>query len=333
CLFVDNTAPVAGGGFWATRAHLEMEDCVFLRNEADFGGGAHVYGTSGSILRSSWSGNRARQSGGGLYAAEGHLEIGRATFVDNEGRRGGAIALLATAPTDLLLRESIVAFNKGNQAIDCGKGSVDAWRSDVWGNTGGDWTDCLTGQLGLRGNISADPLFCDRVGGDLRVEESSPCATGLGLEDGPMGAFPVGCGAPRAEDTAMGALLRERAAGAAARTEASGEGGNETVPDDGTLREPYLKIAPNPFREGIEIELALPGAIQEPIELAIFDSAGRRVRSLDPASTGSGVIRSTWDGRDAVGRDVPWGTYFCRARAGDRVVSERIVKIRSARSR
>ena len=30
---------------------------------------------------------------------------------------------------------------------------------DVYGNEGGDWTDCIADQLGQDGNISADPLF------------------------------------------------------------------------------------------------------------------------------------------------------------------------------
>jgi len=73
---------------------------------------------------------------------------------------------------------------------------------DIFGNPGGDWTPAIVDQLGQRGNICADPLFCDATGGDLRLEEGSPCAP-IG-ECGLMGAWPVGCGSTPALEVSWG---------------------------------------------------------------------------------------------------------------------------------
>jgi flagellar hook assembly protein FlgD len=69
-------------------------------------------------------------------------------------------------------------------------------------------------------------------------------------------------------------------------------------------------IYPNPFnpRTVIAFELAETG----PIELAIYDLGGRRVRIMESGTQSAGRHESTWDGQDNAGRAVPTGTYFCR---------------------
>jgi len=63
----------------------------------------------------------------------------------------------------------------------------------VYGNEFGtlDWTGCIAGQGGVNGNFSADPRFCDLLGGDLRLRSTSPCldAPGCGL----VGTLGQGC--------------------------------------------------------------------------------------------------------------------------------------------
>ncbi|MCK4415324.1 MAG: hypothetical protein KAY32_17455 [Candidatus Eisenbacteria sp.] len=71
---------------------------------------------------------------------------------------------------------------------------------------------CLEGQLGVDGNIWADPLFCDREGGDFRLELGSPCAPEANPDCGVIGALPVGCGPNPIDDRTWGglkALFRE----------------------------------------------------------------------------------------------------------------------------
>jgi hypothetical protein len=67
-----------------------------------------------------------------------------------------------------------------------------------------------------------------------------------------------------------------------------------------------LRIAPNPSRAGAAVSL-IPATSGAPCRVAIFDAAGRAVRSLDLAPGGA-----VWDGRDAFGRVVPAGRFWIR---------------------
>ncbi|MFC1573470.1 hypothetical protein ACFL6M_07735 [Candidatus Eisenbacteria bacterium] len=63
---------------------------------------------------------------------------------------------------------------------------------DIHGNASGDYVGAIADQLGIDGNISRDPRFCDRDALDLRLDTLSPCGPDS-CECGLMGAWPVGC--------------------------------------------------------------------------------------------------------------------------------------------
>ncbi len=75
-----------------------------------------------------------------------------------------------------------------------------------------------------------------------------------------------------------------------------------------------LPNAPNPFnaRTSIRFELATGG----PYELAVFDDAGRRVRTFRGLGT-AGRNEIAWDGRDDTGAAVGSGVYYARVVSGD----------------
>ena len=60
--------------------------------------------------------------------------------------------------------------------------------SDLWGNAGGNFGGYLQNPIGINGNISLDPQFCDADAGDYRVLPSSPCLP----ENHPGGCGPIG---------------------------------------------------------------------------------------------------------------------------------------------
>jgi len=70
---------------------------------------------------------------------------------------------------------------------------------------------------------------------------------------------------------------------------------------------------PNPFNPSTTIRYYNPAA--GPLEIAVFDLVGRRVRTLLRATCplGAGAVR--WDGRDDSGRALGSGVYHVQASA------------------
>jgi subtilisin-like proprotein convertase family protein len=72
--------------------------------------------------------------------------------------------------------------------------------------------------------------------------------------------------------------------------------------------------SPNPFSPQTKIRFGLPRA--EEIELGVFNVEGRRVATLATGPHEPGIYSVEWNGRDAQGRQVASGIYFCRMRTG-----------------
>jgi hypothetical protein len=86
-----------------------------------------------------------------------------------------------------------------------------------------------------------------------------------------------------------------------------------------------LEVSPNPARSTARVFLDLRQS--QPVELDVFDLAGRRVRSwrrMLPAGASSIV----WNGRDDRGVPVAGGMYLVRVRAGNDVARSRVVLLR-----
>lgn len=65
------------------------------------------------------------------------------------------------------------------------------------------------------------------------------------------------------------------------------------------------------------------------LDLAVFDTSGRRVATLASGAQPAGLQSVTWNGRDGDGRDVAAGTYLLRLSwGGGASISERIVVVR-----
>ena len=80
---------------------------------------------------------------------------------------------------------------------------------------------------------------------------------------------------------------------------------------------------PNPAARGTSFELAL--ARSGEASLAIYDTGGRRVRSLLGGETPAGSRTIAWDMRDDAGARVPAGLYFARLEAGSERQTRRVL--------
>lgn len=87
-------------------------------------------------------------------------------------------------------------------------------------------------------------------------------------------------------------------------------------------------VAPNPSRGPLRLRLGIPATgSSAPVQLRIFDVAGRMVQQLRVEVTSPGWHLLSWDGRDAAGAEVGLGVYFCRMDAGGSSASRRFVVI------
>jgi hypothetical protein len=84
---------------------------------------------------------------------------------------------------------------------------------------------------------------------------------------------------------------------------------------------------PNPFNPATTIVYSIER--DGPVTMAIYDIAGRRIRSLmDGKMTEAGRHTITWDGFDNNGRQVSSGVYFCRFTSGDTDSSSKMILLR-----
>lgn len=99
------------------------------------------------------------------------------------------------------------------------------------------------------------------------------------------------------------------------------------VPQPVTAGQALLRQnVPNPFNPStvIRYELSAPVAV----ELHVYDLAGRLVDTLQAGPQDVGAHEVTWQGRDDDGRAVAAGVYVYRLRAGDEVLTRRMVLAR-----
>jgi hypothetical protein len=231
CRFEGNHAtPPAGGtggGLACTGSTIELTDCVFISNSASYeGSGAQMLFSHVTLTRCSFVGNShtppyGTGRGGGLCLKRSEGQATDCTFIENKAYKGGGAlvrswsepvsfsfvgctfalcgsgigaGIAVEGPAVAVLDRTIIAFSDYGDAVKCvGEGSFVLSCCDFYGSTGEDWPPCVADQLGVSGNISSDPLFCDLSALDLTLDAASPCAPAANPECGLIGAWEVGC--------------------------------------------------------------------------------------------------------------------------------------------
>jgi hypothetical protein len=84
--------------------------------------------------------------------------------------------------------------------------------------------------------------------------------------------------------------------------------------------------SPNPFRSSTSISYSL--ARSGTGRIAIYDLAGRLVRTLTSETLPVGPGRIGWDGRDEAGRQVASGIYECRLETASGTVTRPLIRLR-----
>lgn len=84
---------------------------------------------------------------------------------------------------------------------------------------------------------------------------------------------------------------------------------DKEIPDNFALRQNY----PNPFNPETIIQYELP--VDAHVEINIFDSSGRRIKSIRSGSDKAGIHKAIWDGTNSSGQKVASGIYFISMQA------------------
>jgi len=105
---------------------------------------------------------------------------------------------------------------------------------------------------------------------------------------------------------------------------ADGERGTDAAAPARFALEPNV---PNPVTEGTRFRFRLPERL--PVELSVFDAAGRVVaRLVGGATLGAGEHDVVWDGRNATGRRAAAGVYAYRLNAGRYTETRKLLLVR-----
>jgi hypothetical protein len=83
---------------------------------------------------------------------------------------------------------------------------------------------------------------------------------------------------------------------------------------------------PNPFARGTSISFDIPG--RAPVSIAVYDVSGRKVATLQDSVLDPGIYSIEWSAKDAHGRGLPAGIYFCRLTSNGKSVVRKMVVAR-----
>jgi hypothetical protein len=92
------------------------------------------------------------------------------------------------------------------------------------------------------------------------------------------------------------------------------------------LRAQIMSVAPNPFRDGVDITCFTPERTR--IELEVYSVEGRLVSATESFAAGGGMHRIRWNGRARRSGDAAPGLYFARVKMGGTTHKAKIIKLR-----
>lgn len=193
CVFVSNDAYHGGGLRCAISSSATCVGCVFLENQAIIGAGVMSSASYLTLDLCTFSGNVSGWHGAAVSANGGSLTMTGCTLCETNPHSGGSLSL--SGVPSATIENTLIAFDESGPAVYCEGTAPLLSCCDLYGNAGGDWIDPIADQLGLRGNISEDPIFCSAAPHDDRdwtIRDDSPCAPGQS-ECGLIGAWGVGC--------------------------------------------------------------------------------------------------------------------------------------------
>ncbi len=183
-VFEYNTG-ILGGGMYAERTTLEMEEVKFHHNRADDGGGAFIRESEGTIFSLVFTNNEAELGAGGLYLQSSTFNTWNSTFANNSaGAEGGAIVYNGSEGN---FANVIMYFNTSPNTDDMQirngfDGDIGYQFCNIQGTSSDNWNSALGNDGG--GNVDGDPLLYSAGNNNVDLSFGSPALFAGGLDLG-----------------------------------------------------------------------------------------------------------------------------------------------------
>ncbi len=301
CLSTDPST-AAGGAIRIEESGCNLENLILENCQSHtWGGGLHAHDGDLVISNVEVSGCFAWGNGGGISFRSTIVSATGLLITGNESgyNQNGPGLYQENGTSDI--STSIIAFNNSETftagLIGTGEAILNMDCSDVFGNSFGNFGGVFEDLVGIDGNISEDPRFCEPEQDGFYLAADSPCLPAnndCGLLMGPYG---LGCELPTG------------------------------LPEDTPARAYLAQNVPNPFNPVTDIRLGLVEAGR--VSLAVYDISGRRVVSLLAAEkfeAGEHVVK--WSGRDDSGRSLSSGIYLYKLQANGREWTKKMTLIK-----
>jgi parallel beta-helix repeat protein len=327
--------PPQGGGIYTEWSSAVITDNLIIANSAQNGGGVACFcdaaNISTTIINNTIMSNTA-DNGGGIYidCPFTMCLIRDNTISFNTAYNGGGIACYYVFQPLLTIRKNVITNNTADSVgggIWCYLSSKPFIDSCTIADNSGD---------GIYAGHYSTPIviynnIVDNYGYGVRNGDSSVTVMAehnwWGDATGPYHATnPAGMGDTVSDHVDFDPWLGEPV------------GIEEYLA--GESADALLHIYPNPFRytttinicmkqraEGSVLEGRESSSYQRDIELQIYDSAGRLVKSFRLAPD---ALRTTlnWDGRDDAGRRTPAGIYFVKLDTEHTSITQKVLLVR-----
>lgn len=299
----------SGAGIATNFANPLIADNVIMGNQAVHrGGGILIMRNTANIVRNVIIRNSAPDGGAGLLVSLATATAGSNTFSNNTL----SAAILSQSTGSIVLKNSIVAFNPAGAVSLQDDGNATIRYCDFYGNGASQFSGTTDAVVGLRGNISADPLFVNIANNDFHEKSwaghynlltgtwvsdavNSPC-----IDKGdPAGLYSL-------EPLPNGDRLNM---GAYGNTAQASKGSPPPAP--GRLA---LQAVAAPLTNGgasVAVTLSTPAAVQ----LTVLNMAGQQIAAVPAQDLPSGLSNVLWSGRSSSGTRLPAGMFMLKLTA------------------
>jgi FlgD Ig-like domain/Right handed beta helix region len=304
----------AGIAFMGDQCRVVLRECTLSGNIGHFSNMLDVdYGATVTLENCLLAANSGGSNYTGIYCVNGsRLNLIGVTLASNSGRQ----VRLASGSTMVMIN-SIAWGNFTPEFVMLGYGdpsTLVVTHCDISGGYDGIETNGNGNVVWLDGNLDSDPLFNEPDASDFTLDMNSPCidaGTDYFVWD-EVTLVDLDPGAYFGEAPDMG-VFEYRPDPAAAS-------------DDFDPSIVQLAALPNPFRLGTSLQFVL--SAPEQIQLGVYDTSGRLVRTIADQELSAGKTSLNWDGCDDQGRHVSQGMYLLRLKTAKET---RAIKLSSVR--